>query len=483
MDGELELCVSGCNDCSSGVCTSCYSGYSLDSNSNTCLICGMNCLTCSTTNTEICYTCAPGSYLTSSTCKPCDPICITCTGNPLSCTSCPPGQYYAVSQQICTDCPRNCITCDSSGLCTSCRNGFALVNSTCRSCIISCSSCSPNDITVCTSCAKGLQLVNGACVSCPEKCTSCFNGICAVCVAGYHPNSAGTCVQDCLMPCATCVDNKPSVCKSCFSKATLVGSTCVQDLSCNSFNNCTSCGQGNGYILVGANCLRCANISNCLQCRPTNNKKCSLCATGFYINDDDTCSSCPSSCVSCMSNSVCTGCAEGFTFAEGFTKGQCLKCLSPCQTCYGTQTYCTTCVSGYTKVGWKCQSNLNVGFSITLNAISVAIVLNNIDSIVSQILTLIGANTTNTDLITFKSFKLGSVTMTGFATPTTVSSSSIVSSTASLSSGLTSSTLGGFPVTSTSVVSNGVETSTSNLPLIVGLSVGIPILIGKFLSI
>jgi hypothetical protein len=224
------------------------------------------------------------------------------------------------------------------------------------------------------------------------------------------------------MPCATCVDNRPSVCRSCFSRSALVGSTCVQDLSCNNFNNCTSCGQGNGYILVGANCLRCANIPNCVQCRPTNSRKCSLCATGFYINDDDTCSSCPSSCVSCISNRVCTGCAEGFTFPEGFTKGQCLKCTSPCQTCYGAQTYCTSCVGGFTKVGWKCQSNLNVGFSITLNAGSVAAVLNTIDLIVTQLLTLMGISNTKTDLITFKSFKFGSVSLDGFATPPTVSS-------------------------------------------------------------
>lgn len=269
----------------------------------------MNCLSCSTANTDICYSCATGSYLVSSTCQPCDPVCITCTGNPLSCTSCSPGQYYAASQQVCTDCPRNCIACDSNGVCTTCRNGFALMNTACRSCIISCSNCLATDITVCTSCAKGLQLLDGACVSCPDKCTSCYNGICAVCVAGYHPNSAGICVLDCVMPCATCVDNQPTVCKSCFSKSNLVRSTCTQDLSCNITNDCTSCGQGNGYILVGANCYKCGNISNCTQCRTTNTKKCSLCATGYYINDDDTCSSCPKSCVSCISSSVCSGCA------------------------------------------------------------------------------------------------------------------------------------------------------------------------------
>lgn len=96
-----------------------------------------------------------------------------------------------------------------------------------------------------------------------------------------------------------------------------------------------------------------------------------------------------------------------------------------------------------------------------------------------------GASSTDTNLITFKSFKLGSVNINGYGTPISVSSSSVVSSTTSLSSGLASGSLGGFSVTSSTIVSNGVvdTSSTSNLSLIVGLSVGIPIFISKFLSI
>jgi hypothetical protein len=74
---------------------------------------------------------------------------------------------------------------------------------------------------------------------------------------------------------------------------------------------------------------------------------------------------------------------EGYTFADGFTKGQCLQCISPCLTCYGAQTYCTTCVSGFTKMGWKCQSNLNVGFRIIINANSLPNVLSSVDRIVA----------------------------------------------------------------------------------------------------
>jgi hypothetical protein len=153
------------------------------------------------------------------------------------------------------------------------------VGAKCRSCVITCSSCSPSDVTICTSCNQGLQLINGSCVSCPDKCTSCFNGACAICISGYHPSSSNSsiCVKDCLLPCASCQDNSPSVCLSCFSGSILQSNTCVQDLSCNLGNNCTNCGQGNNYILVGANCLPCDSIFNCLQCRPTNSEACSIC--------------------------------------------------------------------------------------------------------------------------------------------------------------------------------------------------------------
>lgn len=144
-----------------------------------------------------------------------------------------------------------------------------------------------------------------------------------------------------------------------------------------------------------------------------------------------------------------------------------------------------TCVSGFKKNGWKCLSNLNVGFNINLNAGSLQAVLTNIDLIVQQLLTLLGISLTKVDAITFSSIKFGSVGLVGFATPPTISEGSVVSSTGALSSGLSSnSSLGGFPVTSSSVVSNGVSaTSETNLPLIVGLSVGIPLLVCKLLLI
>lgn len=418
VNGAIQLCVAGCKDCSSGTCTECNSGYALVTTSSTCLGCAVNCLTCSSSNINLCYSCAPGYFISGTSCKQCSSICLSCSGSSDSCTVCPPGQYFDASNKTCTSCSRNCLSCNSTN-CTSCRGGFVAVGSSCRSCIMSCSTCSPSDITVCTSCYKGLQLVNGACVSCPDKCLECYNGACITCITGYHPSTSNTalCVADCQLPCATCQDGQPSVCLSCFSGSILSNNTCVQNTSCSTTHTCTDCGVGNNYILVGGNCQPCGSIDYCLQCRSTNSDACSICKTGYYVQND-LCSSCPSSCVSCISSSVCTQCVTGYTLPTGFSQGQCLQCTSPCLTCYGSQVYCTSCVSGYTKSGWKCQSNLYVGFTLVLTNTNLTSVLSSVDSIVIALLSKLKvSDTKKVDLITFNSFKAGSVVVSGGATP------------------------------------------------------------------
>jgi len=94
-----------------------------------------------------------------------------------------------------------------------------------------------------------------------------------------------------------------------------------------------------------------------------------------------------------------------------------------------------------------------------LNANVTSDVLNKIDDIVSQILRIMGLNSSNVDAVTFQSIKLGSVTIDGSATPPLSSAGSVSSASAALSASLgTGTSLGGFPVTASSVVSNGVTT-------------------------
>jgi hypothetical protein len=378
VDGVIKLCTPGCSDCSSGICTGCLNTFVFDSSASKCNRCGQNCRSCSNTNFTLCTSCIVGSFLSStSACLPCDRSCATCTGTPVNCASCLPGRTFV--NGTCSGCPRNCISCANTTFCNICTRGFVAVNGGCRGCGSSCSNCSVTNITLCTSCAGGLTLVNSACVSCPEKCQACNNGVCSTCIPGFTPNSAGVCVPTCQISCATCVDNQPASCLSCYAGSTLVNRACQVNLACNSNSSCTDCGQGLGYILVGSNCVQCSNISNCLQCDANNH--CAICLIGYYVDSSSLCSSCSANCLQCLSADVCSACTIGYTLPYGQTQGQCIQCQSPCVTCLGVATYCTSCVSGFTKKGWKCQNNTYVKFTFTLNDVPQN-VLTNIDGLV-----------------------------------------------------------------------------------------------------
>lgn len=116
----------------------------------------------------------------------------------------------------------------------------------------------------------------------------CKNGKCAQCIPGYRPASddSGKCVRNCMLPCSTCLDGQITVCTSCFLGSILNGTTCVIDLSCNTLMNCTDCGQGKSLILVGATCIKCPDMQNCIQCSRINSQLCTICALGYYLKDN-----------------------------------------------------------------------------------------------------------------------------------------------------------------------------------------------------
>lgn len=138
-----------------------------------------------------------------------------------------------------------------------------------------------------------------------------------------------------------------------------------------------------------------------------------------------------------------------------------MQCISPCLTCQNFQSYCTSCIANYTKIGWKCQININVGFSITLLA-NLSTVLLKIDLIVIDLLIFVGKSHIEIDAVTFTSFQSGSVVINGYSSVGGVASTTIAA-TSSMSSGLSSTlSVGGIPLSSSTVVTNGVDISGSN---------------------
>ncbi len=122
--------------------------------------------------------------------------------------------------------------------------------------------------------------------------------------------------------------------------------------------------------------------------------------------------------------------------------------------------------------------NINVEFNITIST-DIPTLLTLIDLVVQDLLLLVGKPLSEVEAVTFLSFKPGSTIMSGYTT--VGNASATVSATSSMASALPGSTIAGIPVTSSSVVANGVDASgqgnDSKLALIIGLSVGMPLVI------
>jgi proprotein convertase subtilisin/kexin type 5 len=113
---RCELCVDGCNNCTSPtVCFSCYAGYIFSKS-----LCVKQ---CSITlpfyyKTTCVSSCFDGTYLMTDlvTCGPCSSICLTCSKIASNCTKC--NSMYLYNYNCVSKCPDNYYPDD--GLCKVC---------------------------------------------------------------------------------------------------------------------------------------------------------------------------------------------------------------------------------------------------------------------------------------------------------------------------------------------------------------------------
>jgi len=143
--------------------------------------CPINCYSCSTSG--ICTSCNSGYYLSSEICLPCSSTgfnCVTCS-NDYSCTSCI-SSYY-LSSGTCYACPADCVTCTAKG-CATCPSGYTLLPS--GTCVYSSTSCSQSNADGCTSCYNGYYLSQYSCLVCASGCSDCDNFFqCYGCYSNY----------------------------------------------------------------------------------------------------------------------------------------------------------------------------------------------------------------------------------------------------------------------------------------------------------
>ena len=198
-NGTNSTCDYSCEYCvfpnSSSSCTSCKSGYFLQSSPgpSKCLI---TCPTNTYTNT------------TNNLCQPCDNSCASCQppGNSTSCTNCTSGYFLqsaATPNQCLTTCPPHTYK--------------DKINAICLICDPSCKTCE-NSTTYCTSCQMGLYLTTGheCLINCPSnEFKFSADGKCyLVCPDGYYGNILDfTCVKNC--PNGTFIKSYSNLCESC----------------------------------------------------------------------------------------------------------------------------------------------------------------------------------------------------------------------------------------------------------------------------
>lgn len=165
--------------------------------------------------------------------------------------------------------------------------------------------------------------------------------------------------------------------------------------------------------------------------------------------------------------------------------GTCLACDSNCASCSTSPTYCLSCPTGSTLNGVKCLSNQNVGFDMVFKSPTTTNATTEYTNFMAAIedirLSIAGqlgtAFVSNPGLISFKTVKSGSVSVSGYIdTSSSSSANTVATSTSNIQNG---GGYVGFSLLSSTYVANGFTASSSssvNLPLVLGIAIPVGIL-------
>ncbi|KAH8834864.1 growth factor receptor domain-containing protein [Flagelloscypha sp. PMI_526] len=311
-----NVCSIGCSTCSdtTGECTACKSGFSLDPNDKT------KCNHAqSTDNTGA--LCPEGSFSPgTSACTPCDPACKSCSGTTANdCIQCAANTYLFNGQ---------CVSADSKGSCQT-GGGPQLIadnnKGQCDGCPALCASCeipnftraSTSNQVQCTQCLPGAFLLQGKCVN--------------ACPSGMFADGASC--SSCDPSCGTC-SGSAKFCLTCPSSQLAFNGTCVSSCPSGSSqatgsSSCTTC---------HPDCATCSGgaINQCSSCPPetpvlVNGRCLATCTKGqFFDPQSSSCKGCDSSCSSC----------------SGPSSQECLACSSPTQVLRAGKCVQAPCTSG-----------------------------------------------------------------------------------------------------------------------------------------
>ena len=362
---QCLICVSPCITCiSETVCVTCLTGYyfyrgscvnacpsgfyagstvsSAGTSQPNCLVCDSSCLTCQNTSTY-CTSCPSGYNLDSQG---------NCNSN---CSS--PSTYYVLTTRQCLNCSGSCYTCQGplSTDCLSCRPPLSLYGGQCvTNCPFGYYSTSTYVCKQCSSPCASCSMLSTNCTSCvsPYLTQSSNTGLLCVlnCLTSFYPNSTVQSCYPCSSACLTCSGPASNQCTSCPSGSILLQGSCT-----------TSCPSATVLIQQGSQSICQACSSGCSNCSVSSTSSlstiCTQCLPNYYLYKGICYTSCPSGTYASPTSFTCNLCNLVGCQTCIFNASMSVQCTN-CQAGYyplgDTGTCVTLCPTGYTLVNSQC---------------------------------------------------------------------------------------------------------------------------------
>jgi proprotein convertase subtilisin/kexin type 5 len=333
-----SLTVNVCRDCMShcvrcqeeNVCQACSEDFVLtkgrcqqcnnpgeikvttEAGEESCVICQRDCQRCATQS--ICRSCMDGYYISDGQCTLCNEPGLRKSKDPFGI-------------DICTKCQINCHKCDAMNRCLNCQAGYYLLKGVCVQCndLGQVRSVTHDGITICKVCSERCAV----CLT-EDSCGRCFDSFFlkeGKCVACDKPWEI---INESSQTCNDCTDN----CQKCGSNQHC--QVCHVGYYINS-GRCYPCRPGDNLLF--STCVNC-RVRGCSVCR--NAQSCAQCLPDYHLLGEG------EACVPCNE--------EGqFAYIDPLKRhtSRCVACADFCHTCL-TESICKTCKEGFYKLKGRC---------------------------------------------------------------------------------------------------------------------------------
>lgn len=336
-----------------GFCTSCFSGYTLDSRSGQCLQSVSKDKNCQEAALDgSCLKCFPSFILNvNKQCAPLNQLCATYNPSNGDCTSCYQGYMLSAGNCVIKISDPNCKVFNNDGSCKECSATFFISRGKCTRFNPLCATTNPNNGD-CLSCYPGYVLNQGNCsigsTVTIQNCRIVENGQCTQCANNFFKAPNNTCVQ--ISPLCATADPQSGNCLSCYQGYGLQNGACVINpaiANCRQTANnlCAEC--STGFFLQNGGCIQISPL--CATADPRTGS-CVSCYAGYSLSRGECTVSRQDANCRKYNNNQCVECSQGYMMING----ACAVINTLCRTVDPSNGNCQTCYAGYELAGGNC---------------------------------------------------------------------------------------------------------------------------------